>query len=108
MADRYTYRIQWSADDGEYVATCAEFPGLSWLAETQEAAFRGVKRLVGGVIADIEKEGEALPEPLSARPASGRFQVRVPPELHRRLKIEAAEEKISLNRLVNLKLSAAG
>jgi predicted RNase H-like HicB family nuclease len=108
MADRYTYRVQWSADDGEYVATSAEFPSLSWLDETPEAAFAGIRHVVGDVIADIEKEGETPPEPLSARPFSGRFQVRVPPELHRRLKIEAAEERISLNRLVNLKLSAAG
>ena len=28
----YTYRVSWSADDAEYVATCAEFPSLSWLA----------------------------------------------------------------------------
>ncbi|MBE0531050.1 MAG: type II toxin-antitoxin system HicB family antitoxin [Rhodospirillales bacterium] len=108
MADRYTYRVQWSADDGEYVATSAEFPSLSWLDETPEAAFAGIRHVVGDVIADMEKAGEAPPEPLSARPFSGRFQVRVPPELHRRLKIEAAEERISLNRLVNLKLSAAG
>lgn len=101
MADRYTYRIAWSADDGEYVATCAEFPSLSWLAETQDAAFHGVKALVQEVIDDMEKGGEALPEPISTRTFSGHFQVRVPPELHRRLKIEAAEEKVSLNRLVN-------
>lgn len=108
MADRYTYRIAWSPDDDEYVATCAEFPSLSWLDETQEAAFQGMKRLVQQVIDDMAKSGEKLPEPLSSRSFSGHFQVRVPPELHRRLKIEAAEEKVSLNRLVNLKLSVAG
>ena len=28
----YTYRVAWSAEDGEFVATVAEFPSLSWLA----------------------------------------------------------------------------
>ncbi len=28
----YTYRVTWSAEDGEFLATCAEFPSLSWLA----------------------------------------------------------------------------
>ncbi len=34
---------------------------------------------------------EAVPEPLALRPYSGKFMVRVPPELHRQLAIEAAE-----------------
>ena len=29
MNDRYTYRITWSAEDGEHVGLCAEFPSLS-------------------------------------------------------------------------------
>ena len=36
--DHYTYRVTWSADDNEYVGLCAEFPSLSWLAETPELA----------------------------------------------------------------------
>jgi hypothetical protein len=35
---RYTYRVTWSAEDDEYVATCPEFGSLSWLAATQEDA----------------------------------------------------------------------
>lgn len=29
--DLYTYAVHWSAEDREFVATCAEFPSLSWL-----------------------------------------------------------------------------
>lgn len=39
-ADHYTYRVTWSAEDGEHVGLCAEFPSLSWLAKTPEAADR--------------------------------------------------------------------
>ena len=38
MDDKYTYRVTWSEEDGEYVGLCAEFPSLSWLADTQTAA----------------------------------------------------------------------
>ena len=107
MADRYIYRIAWSEDDGEYVASCVEFPSLSWLAETDTGALLGLKDLVRDVIADMEERGEPLPVPYSMRKYSGKFQVRVPPELHRRLRIEAVESNVSLNRLVNLKLSTA-
>jgi hypothetical protein len=27
-AERYTYRIEWSQEDGIFVARCVEFPGL--------------------------------------------------------------------------------
>lgn len=27
--DHYTYRVNWSGEDGEYVGLCAEFPSLS-------------------------------------------------------------------------------
>ena len=45
------------------------------------------------------------PNPLSDRTYSGRFVVRVPPETHRDLVIKAAEEGVSLNRLVSARLA---
>lgn len=59
------------------------------------------------VVADMLDNGEKVPEPLSSRKFSGKFMVRVPPEVHRHLAIEAAEEKVSLNRLVSAKLAHA-
>ncbi|MGK2927239.1 MAG: toxin-antitoxin system HicB family antitoxin [Lysobacterales bacterium] len=43
--------------------------------------------------------------PISARSYSGKFMVRVPPEVHRLLAIQAAESGVSLNRLVSSKMS---
>jgi hypothetical protein len=42
-ASHYTYRVTWSAEDGEFVATCLEFPSLSWLAESRNAAIDGLE-----------------------------------------------------------------
>jgi predicted HicB family RNase H-like nuclease len=36
----------------------------------------------------------------------GKFVVRIPPEVHRALAIKAAEDGISLNRLVSTKLTS--
>jgi len=91
--------------DEEHVATCVEFPSLSWLAEDDVEALRGIKRLVQDVIADMTANGEPLPTPIADQQFSGKFLVRVPPELHRRLALEAAEAKVSLNRLASLKLT---
>jgi predicted HicB family RNase H-like nuclease len=103
--DKYTYRVTWSEDDAEYVGLCAEFPGLSWLAQTPDAALRGIRKLVGDVIADMLSNEESLPEPIAIKHFSGKFMVRVPPDVHRQLAIQAAEAGVSLNRLASAKLS---
>ncbi len=103
--DRYTYRVTWSEDDKEYVGLCAEFPSLSWLARTPEAALRGIRKVVGEVVKDMRERGEAVPGPFASRHYSGKFMVRVPPEVHRHLAIRAAEAGVSLNRLASSKLS---
>ncbi len=103
--DRYTYRVTWSEEDSEYVALCAEFPSSSWLAKTPEAALKGVKKVVAEVISDMKSNDESVPEPIACRHYSGKFMVRVPPEIHRNLAIRAAESGVSLNRVVSSKLS---
>ena len=103
--DHYTYRITWSEEDKEYVGLCVEFPSLSWLDSSPESALKGIRSIVADIIADIRKNKEALPQPLSAKHYSGKFIVRVPPEIHRQLAIEAAESGVSLNRIASAKLS---
>ncbi len=103
--DRYTYRVTWSEDDHEYVGLCAEFPSLSWLAKTPETALKGIRKLVADVIKDLHENEENIPEPIACRRYSGKFMVRVPPEIHRNLAVQAAESGVSLNRIASSKLS---
>jgi predicted HicB family RNase H-like nuclease len=104
-ADHYSYRVSWSPEDGEHVATCVEFPRLSWLAADEIEALRGIKKLVSEVLADMRASGEEVPAALADQSFSGKFMVRTTPDVHRRLAIEAAEAKVSLNRYVNAKLA---
>ena len=103
--DRYTYRVTWSNDDTEYAGLCAEFPSMSWLSSSPESALKGIRSLIAKAIEDMKKNHEPIPEPLALRNFSGRFIVRVPPEVHRRLALEAAEGGVSLNRLASAKLA---
>ncbi|MBF0374773.1 MAG: type II toxin-antitoxin system HicB family antitoxin [Alphaproteobacteria bacterium] len=103
--EHFTYRVTWSVEDGEHVATCAEFPSLSWLDGDAVEALRGIRRMVADAIEDMRANGEAIPRPLAERDFSGKFVVRTTPDLHRRLTLEAAEAKVSLNRWVNAKLA---
>jgi len=104
-SDRYTYRITWSPDDQEYVGLCVEFLSLSWLAESPEASLDGIRKIVAEVVQDMISKGESPPLPLSSKKFSGKFVVRIPPNVHRQLAIKAAEEGISLNRLISAKLT---
>jgi predicted HicB family RNase H-like nuclease len=103
--DKYTYRVTWSEDDNEYAGLCAEFPSLSWLAKTPEKALSGIRKVVDDVVRDMHNRGETVPEPISSRHYSGKFMVRVPPQVHQKLAIQAAESGVSLNRLASAKLS---
>lgn len=103
--DYYTYRVTWSVEDNEYIGLCTEFPNLSWLASNQESALHGIRKVVAEVVADLQSTGEKIPEPLATKNYSGRFMVRIPPELHRELSFEAHEAGISLNRLTSDLLS---
>ncbi|GAA1736423.1 type II toxin-antitoxin system HicB family antitoxin [Microcella frigidaquae] len=103
--DHYTYRVSWSPEDHEYVATVIEFRSLSWLAPDPAAALLGLRDLVAQVVDELETSGEPVPEPLAERQFSGEFRLRIPPALHRALAIEAAEQGVSLNRLVSAKVA---
>ena len=96
----YTYRVFWSAEDGEFVSTAIEFPSLSFLASTQEKALRGMVDTVREALAVLATEGKEGPVPLGDRRFSGHLSLRIPPEEHRRVAMEAAEAGVSINQLI--------
>lgn len=104
-SDKYTYRVTWSDEDEEFVGLCAEFSNLSWLADSPEEALRGIRSLVNDCVADMIRNQESVPRPIATRQYSGKFIVRVPPEVHRQLATEAAESGVSLNRIASAKLA---
>ncbi len=60
--DHHTYHITWSEQDNEHLGLCAEFPSLSWLAPTPEAALQGIRQVVADVVADMQANDESVPE----------------------------------------------
>jgi predicted RNase H-like HicB family nuclease len=88
--DHYTYRVSYSPEDRQHVASVAEWPSLSWLADTPADALAGAQRLVLEILEDMAQSGEEAPVPFSERQFSGKF---------------AAEQRVSINRLVASRLS---
>jgi predicted HicB family RNase H-like nuclease len=104
--DHYLYSVGWSEEDEAYIARVAEFPSLAAHSETQDAALLEIKKVVRAVLKDLAASKEPIPEPYGKRSFSGRLNLRMPEYLHRQLVIEAAQQGISLNQLINLKLEA--
>ncbi|MCK4841999.1 MAG: toxin-antitoxin system HicB family antitoxin [Methylococcales bacterium] len=103
--EKYTYRVTWSEDDEEFVGLCSEFPSLSWLDTSSEETLKGIHSVVKECLDDMLQNGEEIPLPISLRNYSGKFMVRIPPEVHRHLALEAMEAGVSLNRIVSSKLA---
>jgi hypothetical protein len=76
--EHYTYRVLWSAEDEEFVGLCAEYPSLSYLNQDRYTALEGITNLIKDVVADMEANGELIPELISEKNYSGKFQVLLP------------------------------
>ena len=104
----YTYRVAWSVEDDEFVATVVELQSLSWLAPSQVEALQGLEAVLADVVLDMQDQGEDVPEPISERSYSGKFNLRLGEKLHREVALRAAEENLSINQWVVRKLMADG
>lgn len=62
-ARRYPYRVFWSEPDGECVAVCDAWPGMSSIEATPEEALAGAVDLVADVLRGMAEAGVAWPEP---------------------------------------------
>ena len=103
--NHYTYRVGWSPPHREYSGSCVEMPYLRREAPTAQEATAAIEAAVDEHVATLQACGDAPPTPIADRSYSGTIVVRTSPELHRRLALEAAEERVSMNQWVVQKLS---
>jgi predicted HicB family RNase H-like nuclease len=102
--EHYQYAVRWSDEDGVFIARVAEFPSLGAHGGSQVQSLRHLRSVVAAVLDDMTASGEEIPEPFSKRTFSGSVNLRMPAHLHRRLVAEAAQQGVSLNQWMNLKL----
>lgn len=107
QVERYAYTVVWSDEDVAFVARVAEFPSLAAHGKTAIGALREIQGVVEAVIDDLMESGEQVPAPLSQQKYSGKLNVRMPRYLHQRLALEAAQQGVSLNHFITLKLEGA-
>lgn len=102
--EQYSYNVAWSEEDEVFIGRVAEFPSLAAHGDSQEKALREIRTVVGYVLEELAEEGAPIPVPLGKRNFTGKLNLRMPKDLHRRLAIESEMQGVSLNALINSKL----
>lgn len=106
-AEDYSYTVVWSDEDDAFIARVNEFPSLAAHGKSQEKALRELRGVVEYVLEDLAENREPIPEPLGRRNYSGKLNLRMSKELHRRLALESTTQGVSLNALINTKLAGS-
>jgi antitoxin HicB len=94
------------AEEGGFVAEIEDLPGCLTEGETLEEVNQRIDDARNDWIRVAYEDGIDIPLPRSDEEYSGKFMVRIPKYLHRRLAERARQEGISLNQYVESILSA--
>lgn len=101
----YSFNVFWNEEDGGFIATCPEFPGLSAFGRSPEEAVQEAETVLEMYVEEYEKDGVPLPEPHTLDTHSGKLSLRMPKSLHATLARMADAEGVSLNTLIVTALS---
>ena len=103
----YTKIIQEIHDEsGHYFyGKILELDGCQSTGETLEELNANLKEAMEGYIEVMIENKMEIPEPVKEESLSGKFVIRVPKSLHRRLVVEEEREGVSLNQYAMYKLA---
>lgn len=93
----YTVKIFKDKQDGDVGACIEEIPEVSAFGKNPEEALSRLRNVFDDWQEAMLEEGWEIPAPLAAREFSGKFVLRIPRSLHKRLSERAKEEGVSLN-----------
>lgn len=93
------------APEGGYVAEIEDLPGCLAQGETLAEAYELIEEARRMWLEVAYEEGQDIPEPRSEQEYSGKFFIRAPRSLHRKLDQMAKREGVSLNQYLVATLS---
>jgi antitoxin HicB len=102
----YTIELQHDPDEG-WFARVKELRGCMSQGDTKAEALEMIEDALRAWLEVALETGLSIPEPGSEDAYSGKFVVRVPRSLHRRLVEAASQEGVSLNQYINVVLARA-
>lgn len=97
---KYAIVVAYSDEDEGYIATVPELPGCSAFGDTEVEAMQEVKVAASLWLSSAKKAKRPIPEPIVEKKFKGRFPLRIPEDIRRRLALEAKRKGLSLNQLI--------
>jgi predicted HicB family RNase H-like nuclease len=107
LSARYPRVIEWSPEDGVFVGSAPPLVGQCCHGPTEEAVARQLAVIVEDLAEDVLDGKMPAPRPPAGKSYSGKFLVRIPPALHRKVALQAAARGESLNQFVAGTLAGA-
>jgi predicted HicB family RNase H-like nuclease len=100
LARRYLKVIEWSDEDGCYIGSAPPIIGQCCHGATEAAVLAHLHTIVEEWVKIFLRDGRPLPEGTAGKQYSGKFLVRIAPELHQKAALKAAAREVSLNEFV--------
>jgi predicted HicB family RNase H-like nuclease len=96
-AGRFLKLVEWSDEDGCFVGSAPPLIGPCCHGDNEIKVYQQLSEIVDEWVETLEKDGKPLPEATAGKTYSGKFLLRVKPELHKALAVRAAQADQSLN-----------
>jgi predicted HicB family RNase H-like nuclease len=104
---RYPHVIEWSKEDDAFVGSAPPLIGHACHGDSAAGVAGQLEAIVADLCEDIIEGKICEPQSLVGKTFSGTFQVRIAPELHRKLAYKSAARKESLNQFIEAALEKA-
>jgi len=96
--------VEWNEDDGVFVGSLLPYIGACCHGKTQEEVYRQLAVIAEDVAESCEHGDFSLPAIPAEKEYSGKFLVRINPNLHKATAIRAMMERRSLNSYIEAAL----
>lgn len=105
MAEDYPVLVSREPGTGDFLVEVPDWPGCLAHGTTLEEAFRSLEEARYTWVEDCLERGLDVPPPRAPETYSGKFLLRLPRSLHRRLTTLAAQDGTSLNSYISTVLA---
>lgn len=95
---RYLKIVEWSDEDQCFVGSAPGIIGPCCHGDDEATVYAELCTIVDEWVEIYKKDGKPLPPATAGKTYSGKFMLRVDPELHQRLAIAAMSHNQSLNK----------
>ena len=97
---RYPRVIEWNEADGVFIGSAPPLIGQCCHGDTEAEVAAQLATIVGDLVADVLDGKMPEPKPPATKVYSGKFLVRITPELHKKASLKAMSRGDSLNQFV--------